>query len=422
MKDKRQLKTYILNIAKKAKAASIRLSSASEKSKNFLLFQMAKALCKHREFLLKENRKDLRKAETSGYSPAFIDRLQLTAKSISEISEGIKKISALCDPVGEVIKSWHRPNGLYIKKIRVPIGVILVIYESRPNVTADCAALCLKAGNAVILRGGRESFYSNLAIYKIINKTILNSGFILGTVSFITTLDREAVRELVSLSDYIDLVIPRGGYSLIKEVTEFSHIPVIKHYMGICHIYVDKRADLNMARNVCFNAKVQRPATCNAMETMLVHKDIAAGFLPEMCAMFKKAGVEIRGCRITKCLIPDIILAKDKDFHTEYLDLILSVKVVGGLDEAVRHITEYGSKHSDGIITKDKKLADEFVKRIDAACVYVNASTRFTDGFQFGMGAEMGISTDKIHARGPMGLEELTSYKYQVYGKGQIRT
>jgi glutamate-5-semialdehyde dehydrogenase len=305
--------------------------------------------------------------------------------------------------------------------VHVPIGVIAIIYESRPNVTADCIGLCFKSGNSVILRGGSDALNSNVSIYKILKEVIKKHGISQDILHMVTTNDRRAVEVLLKLNNYIDLVIPRGGEGLIHRVVKSSRIPVIKHYKGICHVYVDDWADLNMAQNICFNAKVQRPGVCNAMESMLVHKDVAARFLPGMIKMLKEAGVEIRGCAITQKIVKDIKKATEKDYHTEYLDLILSVKVVENLEEAIRHINYYGSQHSDTIVTDNRENAAKFLRQVDSACVYVNASTRFTDGYQFGLGAEIGISTDKLHARGPMALEELTTYKYMVFGNGQIR-
>jgi glutamate-5-semialdehyde dehydrogenase len=324
--------------------------------------------------------------------------------------------------VGAVIKQRKRPNGLKIKKVRTPIGVLAIIYESRPNVTADCAGLCFKSGNSVILRGGSDARHSNLAIFRALQSALRRNKISPAAVNLVAG-GRKAIEALLKLDGYIDLVIPRGGEGLIRTVARLSRIPVIKHYKGICHVYVDDWADLNMAQEVCFNAKVQRPGVCNAMESMLVHQDVAVRFLPGMLKKFKEAGVEIRGCPLTqKIARAGIRRATEKDYHTEYLDLILSVKVVPDLEAAIGHINFYGSHHSDSIITDNKANARRFLREVDSACVYVNASTRFTDGYQFGMGAEIGISTDKLHARGPMALEELTTYKYMVVGNGQVRT
>lgn len=417
------LKTEITNIAKKALQASRELLSVTSEAKNKVLADLAEAIIAEKDMILKANKADVLLAQKAKLSQAFIDRLALNEKRIQEMADSLRQMVSLADPVGEEIKVWDRPNGLEIHKVRSPIGVIAIIYESRPNVTSDCAGLCLKSGNAVILRGGSESLKSNLAIYKIIRKVLKKNNFPENAVNLVTTKDRKAVDVLLKLTEYIDLVIPRGGESLIRRVVETSHIPVIKHYKGICHIYVDEWADLNMAHKVCFNAKVQRPGTCNAMETMLVNKEVAVRFLPAMIKELQDVGVQIRGCAWTKQIAKNFKIKKasDRDYHTEYLDLILSVKVVNDLNEAIEHINKYGTKHSDSIITDNKENAAQFLKRVDSACVYVNASTRFTDGYQFGMGAEIGISTDKLHARGPMALEELTTYKYMVYGNGQVR-
>ncbi|MDD4979691.1 MAG: glutamate-5-semialdehyde dehydrogenase [Candidatus Omnitrophica bacterium] len=416
-----QLKEEFIRIARNAREASLGMLNVSSALKNKVLKGMAMALKKNKNIILKANKKDIQKSLANGSSAAFIDRLVLNQKRIEEMSGSLLEIAGLDDPVGEVMRAWRRPCGLLINKVRVPIGVIAIIYESRPNVTADCIGLCFKSANAVILRGGSEALNSNLAIYQILKEVIKRSGISPGIVNMVTTADRQAVDILLKLNDYIDLVIPRGGESLINRVVKTSRIPVIKHYKGICHVYVDDWADLNMAQNLCYNAKVQRPGVCNAMESMLVHKDVAIRFLPGMIKKFKEAGVEIRGCPITCKIVKNIKKAKDADYHTEYLDLILSVKVVDSLEEAIRHINHYGSHHSDAIVTDNKENAEVFLKQVDSACVYLNASTRFTDGYQFGMGAEIGISTDKLHARGPMALEELTTYKYTIFGKGQIR-
>jgi glutamate-5-semialdehyde dehydrogenase len=415
------LKKELERIAKNAQGASRFLLSLSSVSKNEIIKSMALKLNYCKGDLIRANKKDIKEAKRQRVSGAFIDRLTLNDKRIKEMCDSLVEITKLNDSIGEVIKAWRVPNGLWIHKVRVPIGVIAIIYESRPNVTSDCIGLCFKSGNSVILRGGREAFNSNLSIYETLNSVLKKHGVSEGAVNMVTTKDRRAVSELLKLNSYIDLVIPRGGESLINAVVRVSRIPVIKHYKGICHIYVDDWADLNMAQKICFNAKVQRPGTCNAMESLLVHKDIAARFLPGMLKQLKEAGVEIRGCKITQRLLKGIKGATEKDYRTEYLDLILSVKAVGGLEEAIEHINAYGSRHSDAIITENYENALMFLRKVDSACVYVNASTRFTDGYQFGMGAEIGISTDKLHARGPMALEELTTYKYMVFGDGQVR-
>ncbi|MDP3791810.1 MAG: glutamate-5-semialdehyde dehydrogenase [Candidatus Omnitrophota bacterium] len=412
----------IKNICIKAKDASRKLALMDSVSKEKILRSMAGALKKNIHYIIEENEKDIRAAEKSGLSDAMIDRLELDEKRLKNISDSLIEISRLEDPVAEVFETRKRPNGLLIKKVRVPIGVVLIIYESRPNVTSDCVGLCLKSGNACVLRGGSEAINSNTAIFDILNKEGLAQGMPEGAITMIKDTDRSIINDLLVQEGLIDLVIPRGGESLIREVTKNSKIPVMKHYKGVCHTYVDDSANLEMAYDICFNAKVQRPGVCNSMETMLVSKKIAAKFLPEMIRRFRDAGVEIRGCDETKKISGDVKKATEEDWHTEYSDLILSVRIVGGVDEAIAHIMKYGSYHSDAIVTKTKQNAEKFLSQVDSACVYVNASTRFTDGGEFGKGAEIGISTDKIHARGPVGVEELTSYKYIIYGKGQVRS
>jgi len=417
----KNLKEQITKIAQGAKSASRELAVISRKDKDRALLAMAGALIKNKELILKANQKDLFIARKSKLSEAMIDRLTLTQKRIEGMAESFEVIAGLDDPVSRILESWQASNGLLIRKVSVPIGVIGIIYESRPNVTADCAALCLKSGNAAILRGGKEALNSNLAIFKILEKSAFLCGIPKGAINLITAMDRSAIRIIAGLTGLVDLVMPRGGEALINEITKHAKVPVIKHYKGICHVYVDKKAGLDMAEEIAFNAKVQRPGVCNAMETLLVHKDIAAQFLPSMIKRFKSANVEIRGCAKTKKIVKDIKSAKETDWYTEYLDLILSVKVVDSLEEAIDHINKYGSMHSDSIITKDKDAAKQFLQYIDSSCVYVNASTRFTDGGEFGFGAEIGISTEKLHARGPMALKELTTYKYHIVGNGQVR-
>ena len=416
-----KLKNEIARMAALAREAARSLAVLSPREKNRLLRKMAYGLARNKSLVLKANARDVAAAHRSGLSRAFIERLTLNQKRIKEMTESLLAVAALKDPVGEVIREWKRPNGLRIRKVRVPIGVAAIIYESRPNVTADCIGLCFKSGNAVILKGGSDALNSNLAIYRILVGVLKNEGVCPNAINLITTRERRAVNVLLGLNDYIDVVIPRGGEGLIRNVVRLSRIPVIKHYKGVCHVYVDDWADLNMAERVCFNAKVQRPGVCNAMESMLVHRDVAVRFLPGMLKKFRDAGVQIRGCPATQRIVKGLRRATEEDYRREYLDLILSVKVVGSLNEAIEHINNYGSHHSDSIITDNRRNGREFLSRVDSACVYVNASTRFTDGYQFGMGAEIGISTDKLHARGPMALEELTTYKYQVFGSGQVR-
>lgn len=412
---------FVINKAKEAKEGARVLARASSGQKNAALIEMAKALQKRAKELIAANKKDIKFARGKGLSKAMIDRLTLNGKRISEMAQGLVEVAALPDPAGEITKMWRRPNGMTVGKMRVPIGVIGIIYESRPNVTADAAALCLKAGNAVVLRGGSEAINSNRAIVKILRDAAKRQGLHQGAITFIDIPEREAVMEMLKLEELIDLIIPRGGEALIRAVTENSRIPVLKHYKGVCHIFVDRDADLIMAEEICFNAKVQRPGTCNAMETMLVDKPIAEGFLPKMLQRFESAGVELRGCSKTLAIYPDITEVKEEDYFREYLDLILNVKIVEDMDEAMDHIARYGSSHSDSIATMNYDKAMRFLREVDSSAVLVNASTRLNDGFQFGLGAEIGISTGKIHARGPMGLEELTCTKFIVLGNGQLR-
>jgi glutamate-5-semialdehyde dehydrogenase len=415
------IKAYVLAKAKEAKEGSRSLARASSQQKNDALLGMAEALKKRSKELIRENAKDIKFAQGKGLSKALIDRLALNEKRIIEMAQGIAEVAALPDPVGEVLRMWQRPNGMTVGRMRVPIGVIGIIYESRPNVTADATSLCLKAGNAVMLRGGSEAMYSNKAIVKILRDVARLHGIHEGAISFIDLVDRAAIMEMLKLEGTIDLIIPRGGEGLIRTVTENSRIPVLKHYKGVCHVFVDRDADLKMAEDICFNAKVQRPGTCNAMETMLIHKKIARAFLPGMIKKFKDAGVTIKGCPETRKLVPSVEAVKESDYHLEYLDLILNVKVVKDIDDAMDHIATYSSAHSDTIVTNDYAKSMRFLREVDSSAVLVNASTRLNDGFQFGLGAEIGISTDKIHARGPMGLEELTCTKFIVFGNGQLR-
>lgn len=419
-KMKQNLKAEIERIAKGAQSASRKLAVLSPELKDAVLGDMASALLSKKNAILEANKLDIAASARKG--KAFIDRLSLNESRIRQMADSLLDIVKLKDPIGEIMRDWNTPGGLRIRKARCPIGVVAIIYESRPNVTSDCIGLCFKSGNSVILRGGSESINSNLAIYNLLCDVIKKHNIADGAINLIKTRDRKAVDILLRLNKYIDLVIPRGGEELINKVVRSSRIPVIKHYKGICHVYVDEWADLNMASRICFNAKVQRPGVCNAMESMLVHRDVAARFLPEMLKQFKEANVQIRGCAFTRKIAKWAKAATEKDYRTEYLDLILSVKIVDSLDAAIAHINDYGSHHSDSIVTENCDNASKFLKQVDSACVYVNASTRFTDGNQFGMGAEIGISTDKLHARGPMALEELTSYKYIIYGNGQIRS
>jgi len=415
------IKKYVLDKALEARAGARALAKASSKQKNEALVRMAESLKKRAKELIAANKKDVQYAKGKGLSKAMIDRLTLNEKRVDEMAQGLIEVSALPDPVGEVIRMRQRPNGMSVGKMRVPIGVIGIIYESRPNVTADAAGLCLKAGNAVILRGGSEAIHSNKAIVKVLRDALKKQGLHEGAATFIDTSDREAIMEMLKLEGIVDLIIPRGGEALIRAVTENSRIPVLKHYKGVCHIFVDRDADLIMAEEICFNAKVQRPGTCNAMETMLVDEAIAEGFLPKMLKRFEKAGVELRGCPKTLAIYPNITEVKEEDYYREYLDLTLNVRIVEDMDEAMEHIANYGSAHSDGIVSMNYDRTMRFLREVDSSAVLVNASTRLNDGFQFGLGAEIGISTDKIHARGPMGLEELTCTKFIVLGNGQLR-
>ncbi|MBI3997150.1 MAG: glutamate-5-semialdehyde dehydrogenase [Candidatus Omnitrophica bacterium] len=415
------LREQILRIAQEARAAARQLASISTQQKNQALQAMVKGLRQRREVILDANATDVESARQEGLSAALIDRLTLNATRLQEMEASIEAVVTLPDPVGEVIRKWQQPNGLVIQKVRVPLGVIGIIYESRPNVTSECASLCLKSGNAVILRGGAESFRSNQAIGSVLRDALRSAGLPEAAVSLIPTAERAGVDAMLQLDSLIDVIIPRGGEALIRKIVETSRIPVIKHAKGVCHVYVDDAADLAMAQAIVMNAKCQRPATCNAMETLLVHERVAKTFLPDIIRHLQEAKVEVRGDERTRAIVPGVKAATEEDWVTEYLDLILSVRVVSSLDEAIAHISRYGSSHSDAIVTKDEAHATRFTQGVDSAAVYVNASTRFTDGFQFGLGAEIGISTDRLHARGPMGLEELTTYKYVVHGTGQLR-
>ncbi|PKL51609.1 MAG: glutamate-5-semialdehyde dehydrogenase [Nitrospira bacterium HGW-Nitrospira-1] len=415
------IKAFVLSKAKEAREGARSIAKASSRQKNAALMKMAEALGKRSKELIRENAKDIVFAKNKGLSKAMIDRLALNEKRINEMAQGLIEVAALPDPVGEVLKMWQRPNGMTVGKMRVPIGVIGIIYESRPNVTADATSLCLKAGNAVILRGGSEAIHSNKAIVKILRDAARTEGIHEGAITFLDITDREAVMELLKLEGIVDLIIPRGGEGLIRAVTENSRIPVLKHYKGVCHVFVDRDADLKMAEDICFNAKVQRPGTCNAMETMLVDKKIAKSFLPAMIKRFKSAGVTIKGCPETGKIVSAIGTAREEDYYNEYLDLTLNVRVVKDIDAAMEHIAQYSSSHTDSIVTKDYSKGMRFLREVDSSAVMINASTRLNDGFQFGLGAEIGISTDKIHARGPMGLEELTCAKFIVLGNGQLR-
>lgn len=413
--------TQVEEICKKAKAAAMGLATLGTAVKDKALLAMADAFEADKDAIFEANKKDLAAAQASGISSAMLKRLELTDKKIAQMADGVRQIAALRDPVGETIDGYLRPNGMEVRRVRVPIGVIGIIYESRPNVTADAAALCLKSGNAVVLRGGSEAINSNLAIAKLINGAIIPVGVPEGAVQIIETTDRAAARELMTMKPYVDCLIPRGGKGLIQTVVENSTIPVIEHGDGNCHVYVDGAADLKMAEEIALNAKVQNPSVCNAAETLLVSEQIASEFLPIICKRLADASVEIRADEKARAIVSGLKEAADEDWATEYLDLIYALKVVSGVDEAIKHITRYGSRHTEAIVTEDYSAARKFTSEIDAAAVFVNVSTRFTDGYEFGKGAEMGISTQKLHARGPMGIEEMTTYKYIVTGNGQLR-
>lgn len=415
------IKQYVMEKGKLAKKASREMSTISTDIKNKALRAMAEALIKNKDTILAANSKDIENGREKGLSEYMLDRLLLNEKRINDMADGLRNVASLNDPIGQVTKMWRTENNLQIGQIRVPLGVIGIIYESRPNVTVDAGALCIKAGNAVILRGGSEAINSNTALINIIKHTAAENGLPKECIQFIDITDREAATEMMRLNQYIDVLIPRGGAGLIQAVVKNSTVPVIETGVGNCHIYIDDSADIKMAEDIVINAKTQRPAVCNAAETILVHRSVAKEFLPDLAKRLKSCGVEIRGCDITQKIISDIKQASKEDWATEYLDYILAIKVVSSIDEAIDHIFEYGTKHSEAIITNKYSNAQRFLKEIDAAAVYVNASTRFTDGSQFGFGAEIGISTQKLHARGPMGLEELTTIKNIIYGEGQIR-
>ena len=415
------LKETALGLGKRAKAASRQLAPLSSAEKNKALLLMADKLEAQSSFLIEENQKDLEFAKSAGVSKAVLDRIALNSRRVKDMTKGLRDVAALPDPVHEVTKMWRRPNGLQVGRMRIPLGVIGMIYEARPNVTADAAALCVKSGNAVILRGGSEAHHSNQAIGAVLRQACAETRVPEDAVQVVPLKDHALVHELLQLEDCIDLIIPRGGEELIRAVVAQSKIPVIKHYKGVCHVYVDSEALLEMAERICFNAKVQRPSVCNAMETLLVHEAIAAKFLPAMIAKFQAAGVEIRGCDKTRALAEGVKKASEADWSTEYLDLILAVRVVKDLDEAIDHIERYGSEHTDSIVTTNYQKSREFIDRVNSSAVMVNASTRFNDGGELGLGAEIGISTSKIHAFGPMGLEELTTTKFVVFGDGQVR-
>lgn len=412
---------YLNELGQKAVLAKYELQKLTSEDKNKALTEAASALVLYADRILKANRKDYDTAKQNGMSEGLLDRLKLTDERIEGMAEGLRQIAKLEDPVGEAMESFDRPNGLHIDKVRVPMGVIGIIYEARPNVTADAFGLCFKTGNAVILKGGRDAFYSNLAITEIIRETLVEAGIPADAVQMVTDNDRAVTTAFMRLKQYVDVLIPRGGAGLIRAVVENSTIPVIETGTGNCHIYVDEDADLEKALPIIINAKTQRIGVCNACESLLVHEKIAQRFLPALGEALGKKKVQMRGDERVREFIPEAVEAVEEDYGKEYLDYIISMKTVSGVEEAVSHINRYNTKHSDAIITENKEHADLFLQGVDSACVYVNASTRFTDGFEFGFGAEIGISTQKLHARGPMGLKELTTYKYLIRGNGQIR-
>ncbi|HOK29755.1 MAG TPA: glutamate-5-semialdehyde dehydrogenase [bacterium] len=409
----------VKELAKKTKSVSYILANAKASVKNSALLLMADRLEENVNEILSANRLDLDNAKN--LSSALTDRLTLNEKRISAMATSLREVARLEDPIGKIVSAWRRPNGLEIQKVRVSIGVIGIIYEARPNVTADAAGLCIKAGNGVILKGGSEAINSNRKIVEVLQSAAVDAGLPPEVISFVDDTRREATLELMHCDEYVDLLIPRGGANLIQTVRRESTVPVIETGVGNCHVYVDDSADLSMAEEITFNAKVQRPGVCNAIETLLVNEKVSREFLPEMLERLRSAEVEVRGCQKTREIVPWVLPATEEDWYTEYLDLIIAVKVVEDVDSAIAHINKYGSHHSESIVTRDYFNARKFLNEVDAACVYVNASTRFTDGFEFGLGAEIGISTQKLHARGPMGLEEITTTKYIIYGEGQIR-
>jgi len=415
------IQEQIAAIARNARLASRVMANQSTTTKNALLRGMADALVADSATLKTENAKDVAAARERGLSEAMIDRLVLDDKRIQGMADGLREVADLPDPVGEITGMARRPSGIQVGRMRIPLGVIGIIYESRPNVTADAAGLCLKSGNAVVLRGGSEAIHSNSAIGAILGRELQQAGLPPAALQVVTTTDREAVLELLKREEEIDLIIPRGGESLIRFVAENSRIPVIKHYKGVCHTFVDADADFDMAEAICINAKVQRPGVCNAMETLLVHTDAAAVFIPRVAATLGNLGVELRGCPESRKLVPGMSAATEADWQAEYLDLILAVRVVADMDAAIAHINTYGSLHTEVIVTRDYARAQRFVREVNSSVVMVNASSRFSDGNQFGLGAEIGISTTKLHSFGPMGLEDLTTRKFVVFGNGEVR-
>lgn len=415
-------KTFDLSeMGRQVRSAAKVIANADISAKNAALIMMADLLESEAAYLQEENSKDIESGKNKGLGSAMLDRLLLSEERISQMSEGLREVANLPDPVGEVVKMWRRPNGLLVGKMRIPLGVIGIIYESRPNVTAEAAGLCVKSGNAIILRGGSEAIHSNIAIATILRKGLSSSDLPEESISIITDTRRELIDEMLTMEDYIDLIIPRGGEALIRKVAEGSRIPVIKHYKGVCHVYVDRGAAIEKAVSICVNSKVQRPGVCNAMETLLVHEDVAESFLPPFARIMEEKEVELRGCEKTVAIIEKCKRATENDWGEEFLDYILAIRIVSSMDEAMEHIRDYGSNHTEAIVTESYERAHRFIREVDSSLVLANASTRFNDGFQLGLGAEIGISTTKMHAFGPMGLEELTTTKFIAFGEGQIR-
>ncbi|MBF0492381.1 MAG: glutamate-5-semialdehyde dehydrogenase [Deltaproteobacteria bacterium] len=415
------MKLSVLKIAQNAQIASFYASRLTTLQKNKALSHIAQALRAQSSRIIEANEKDLTAGREKGLSAAMLERLTLNERRVEEMAKAVEEVVELADPVGQVVKEWTRPNHLQIQKVRIPLGVIGIIYESRPNVTVDAAVLCLKSSNAVVLRGGSEAIHSNLVLGEILREVLKEEGIHQDLIQVVPVTDREAMKELLLQDQYIDLIIPRGGESLMQFIREHSRIPVVKHDKGVCHVFVDESANLEWAEKICINSKVQRPSVCNALETLLVHEKVAAKFLPPMVQTYQNLGVEVRGCEKTKAICPSVKAATKEDWSTEYLDLIIAIKVVKNLEEAMGHIQKYGSLHTESIVTENKENAERFLREMNSSVVLVNASTRFNDGGQLGLGAEIGISTTKLHAFGPMGLEELTAQKYVVRGEGQIR-
>ena len=416
------IEATISRMARDAKQAADQMARCPAKIKNTALLRLARLLEEKRAFLQSENQKDLVFAEEKGLSAAMIDRLTLSDRVIASMSKGLREVAKMQDPVGTMGPTTIRPNGLQVAKMRIPLGVIGIIYESRPNVTVDAAGLCLKAGNSIILRGGGEALHSNQALAQCIGQALEENDLPMAAAQVVPVRDREAVKILLKQEAYLDLIIPRGGEGLIRFVVEHSKVPVLKHYKGVCHLFVDERADLNQAIEIAYNSKVQRPGVCNALETLLVHQAISEPFLPQMAKRYKEAKVQLRGCERTREILPEALAATEEDWEAEFLDLILAIKVVDDMDAAIAHIGRYGSMHTEAIVTSDYSKARRFMREVDSSVVLVNASTRFNDGGELGLGAEIGISTSKLHAFGPMGINELTTTKYVVFGEGQIRT